>query len=106
MYLNNITAAKFKLCNIKKFSLQSIYKHAEKRVNTYNSLWMLRLLRRGFPNRWPALLQAWRLLHALFSYTEVKEEYCMDETLGRDTMHNIRETLDCKIQYDSIIFGL
>lgn len=70
MYLNNITAAKFKLCNIKKFSLQSIYKHAEKRMNTYNSLWMLRPLRCGFPNRWPALLQAWRLLHALFSYTE------------------------------------
>lgn len=38
MYLNNITAAKFKFCNIKKFSLQSIYKHAEKRMNTYNSL--------------------------------------------------------------------
>lgn len=38
MYRNNITAAKFKLCNIKKFSLQSIHKHAEKRMNTYNSL--------------------------------------------------------------------
>lgn len=30
----------------------------------------------------------------------------MDETLRRDTMHDIRETLDSKIQYDSIIFGL
>lgn len=30
----------------------------------------------------------------------------MDETLRRDTMDNIRETLDSKIKYDSIIFGL